>query len=353
MAEHALEGPAAGQDQRPEGDEGVGRRHPPGGRPPGRGSDARPRAARAKRTADHAAPPKTTRAPSPLPTPARTRGNTPKTSLPTGMVAEPATSPETGAVSITPTASPESEDEDGPHPSPDPLAAEEIDRAQRQPRDVEHRARAGRRPGTHPGPTRSRRRWPGRPRRRRTAPAPPSRPPRGVGALAPALERRLGEERGDRGGDKGETCDHSASHDIGDASKLRGRAPPAIPAMLLLRHRARRAGRVQAGERGRRHIPDCTVPANVPRVRCWSRASPSTPGRCRRKSGSRSSGTSTTAGWSTPSRPTTSPSTRAGCRPGSFQRTFSASRDRQLPLRGPLPDARHGAWSPADGSLRI
>ena len=60
---------------------------------------------RAKRTAETTAPTMITTAPTPLPTAARTRGKTPKTSLPTGIAVPWTVS--IGAVSRTPTASPD------------------------------------------------------------------------------------------------------------------------------------------------------------------------------------------------------------------------------------------------------
>jgi hypothetical protein len=60
---------------------------------------------RAKRTADHTAPPSTTSAPRPLPTPASARGNASRWSLPTG-IAVPSMVPWIGVVNITPAAKP-------------------------------------------------------------------------------------------------------------------------------------------------------------------------------------------------------------------------------------------------------
>ena len=61
---------------------------------------------RAKRTADQIAPTSTTVAPTPLATPARTRGITPKWSLPIGMPPSGAMRPWIGALSTTPIANP-------------------------------------------------------------------------------------------------------------------------------------------------------------------------------------------------------------------------------------------------------
>ena len=182
---------------------------------------------RANRTADHAAPTNTTIAPSPLAAPGQRAGQHAEVVLADGDAGHRDRAVDRRREHHAERDAGEHE-EHRAHPVADAAAEEQVDRAEREPRDVDHRAEEEERAEralvpAGGGAGRERGRGEGEERQGDRPGALVGRPRPG-----PAHGGRLGEHGGDRGGDEGETGDHGRAERTPEkpVRTLCGKAPP-------------------------------------------------------------------------------------------------------------------------------